>query len=142
VQKIVAEYGRERPAGAGVVSPGPVGIIQVDALWAAQVCKLRGGAPGGDAGQMRFKNVARPPGQLRRAAGEFGDVLAGAAADLKHVARLRTHELAYRLPNGVVVAVKGRAVEPAIRVRQLADISEFNNKSRHGCTRTYSAFCN
>ena len=108
VQHVDAQHGGERPA-APLARPRPVRIGKIDALRRAQVRKPRLRAPGGDAGKMRVVEIARPPGQLRRAAGEFDGVLAGAAAEFQDVAALPRQKARQRRPDRLVIAVESRA---------------------------------
>ena len=110
------------PPALPIRRPSPSRIGEVDALRRAQVGKPRVPPPGLDAGEMRRVDIARPPGELRRASRKRGGVLPGAAAEFQHVARLRAQEAGYRRPDGVVVAVKGRAIQPAVGRGRLAGL--------------------
>jgi hypothetical protein len=58
-------------------------------------------------------------------------VLAGAAAGLKHVTGSAGQELLQHRPYRLMVAVKRRGVEPAIRLDPPAIFTEFHDKLRH-----------
>ena len=115
--------------GLPIRRPGPGGIGEVDALRRAQVCEPRVPPPGLDAGEMRRVDIARPPGQLRRAAGEGRDVLPGAAAELQHVAGPRAQKARHRRPDGIMVAVESRTIQPAVGCGRLADFPNSTTNS-------------
>jgi len=73
--------------------------------------------------------------QVQGAPREFGRVLAGAAADLQHVAGRRIQIFRYRSPDGLMVAPKGRAFEPAVGRCRLTEVAEIGDKFRHCCSR-------
>src|ERR1039458_1546434 len=133
VQHVNAEHGGERSPGLPVRCPRPSGIGEIDALWRTQVCKPRVPSPSLDAGEMRWVNIARPPGEVRRQARKLGNVLPGAAAEFQHVALLRAQETGHRRPDGVVVAMKGRAIQPSVRRGRRAGFSEFDDEFGHCC---------
>ena len=64
-------------------------------------------------------------------AGERAGVLPGAAAEFQYVAALRAQETGHRRPNGIVVAVKGRAVQPAVGRGRCCRFPEFDDEFRH-----------
>jgi hypothetical protein len=60
-------------------------------------------------------------------AGEMDHVLAGSAADLDHVARTPGEVLFKRRPERLVIAVKGRRVEPAVGFDPTAVPAKFDD---------------
>src|SRR5262249_32678102 len=67
-----------------------------------------------------------PTRKLRR-------VLAGAAADLQHVAGLCRQEIGHRRPDRVVIAVKSRTVQAAIGRGGIGVSPVLDDESDHGC---------
>ena len=127
VDDIGAEYRRQLRRAAAVGhrrAPGRIG--QIDRQRRADVGKARMGTPRLDALQMRFIEIARPPGDAGRMTGEIvHDVLAGAAAGFQHVAGLAVEELFQHSPDRRMVAVEGRGIEPAVRLDGPAVLARF-----------------
>ncbi len=129
MQHVEAEHGGELAAG----SPGPIRVGEVDALRCAQVCQAAVAPPRIDAGEVPVVDVARPPHQRGRAACIDGRVLAGAAADFKHVAAAEPlQERPDRRPDRLVIAMEGGRVEPAVRRRRRGSaLAKFDDKFCH-----------
>src|SRR5579863_3521059 len=83
--------------------------------------------PGFDALKMAFVGIARPPGDPGKLAGKCDDVLAGTAADLDHIAGLPGQKVLQYVKNGLMVAVKGRRVEPTVRLAAAAILAKFDD---------------
>jgi hypothetical protein len=60
-------------------------------------------------------------------------MLAGAAADLQHVAGLRGQEIRHRRPDRVMIAVESRTVQPAIGRGWIGVSPVLNDESDHSC---------
>jgi hypothetical protein len=76
---------------------------------------------------MTLVEVARPPDQIRRMAGEMDHVLAGSTADLDHVARSPGEMPFEYSPERLVIAVEGRRIETAIGLDPPAVPAKFND---------------
>ena len=96
----------------------PVGCGDVHRDWIGEVVEAGLGNPGGGAGARFGEGVARLPLEARERAGEGGDVLAGARADLERAAGRRQH-VAQDIEDRRLVARRGRRV--AARVAGLGD---------------------
>ncbi len=114
VQNIRAEDGEKLAGGADHALKPPLRIRQVDAQGRADVGKIRMSPPCRDAVQVCPVGVARPPHQVRRQAGEFDDVLTGAATQLEHIAGSALQERREDGPNRFVISMEGRGVQTAI----------------------------
>src|SRR5437588_12856078 len=88
--------------------------------------------PGRDAFEMRLVEIARPPDDVRRLAGEIDDMLPGAAAGLHHVAGLTHQEFLQHRPDRCMVAVECSCVEAAVRLDRPAILAEFDDIFSHG----------
>ena len=64
--------------------------------------------------------------------GQVDDMLAGAAAELDGVSGLSGEELHQHGADRLMVAVKGRRVEPPVSFAPTAILAEFNDIFRHG----------
>jgi hypothetical protein len=64
-------------------------------------------------------------------AGEIDHMLAGAAADLNHIAGFPGKELLQHGPDRLMVAVERRRIEPAIGLDGPAILAEFNDIFSH-----------
>jgi hypothetical protein len=64
--------------------------------------------------------------------GEVDDMLAGAAADLNGISGCCGEELHQHGADRLMVAVKGRRVEPSVGFARTAILTEFNDIFRHG----------
>jgi hypothetical protein len=84
-------------------------------------------APGFDALEMALVEVARPPDEVGRVAGEMNHVLAGSTAEFHRVAGAARQILFQRRPDRFVIAMKGRRIEPAIRLDPSAIPAEFDD---------------
>src|ERR1700722_10522131 len=83
--------------------------------------------PRHDAFKMLIVEIAWPPGDFRNMAGEIHHVLAGAAAGLDHVPGFPGKEALQHLPDGLMIAVKGRSIEAAVGLDRPAVLAEFND---------------
>ena len=88
-------------------------------------------APRRDAFQMRLVEIARPPDDVGRVAGEMHHMLAGAAAGLQHVAGFAGEEFLQHRPDRRMVAVERRRVEPAVGFDRPAILAEFHHILSH-----------
>ena len=80
---------------------------------------------------MLFVEIARPPDDIGRVAGEIDHMLAGAAAGFDDVAGFaREKSLQYR-PDGLMIAVKRRRVETAVGLDRPAVLAEFHDIFSH-----------
>jgi hypothetical protein len=68
-------------------------------------------------------------------AGEIHRVLAGAAAGLEHVTGFTGKEALQHLPDGLMIAVKGRSIEAAVGLDRPAVLAEFNDIFSHDTLR-------
>src|ERR1700744_5930232 len=91
-------------------------------------------APGRDAGQVPFVDIARPPRDGRRPARILRNVLACAATGLEDMAMASCQERPEHRPDRLVIARKRRPAQPAVRWRLLAR-AEFDDEIRHHCSR-------
>ena len=133
VNDVGTEYRQQSARPAAVVHLGaPCRIGQIDPQRRADIGKLRMHAPRGDALQMRVVEIARPPRDVRASAREIDDVLSGAAAGLEHVAGFAVEKFLQHRPDRLVIAMKRRRIETAIRLDRPAILAEFNNVLSHG----------
>ena len=83
--------------------------------------------------QMVLVEIARPPDDTGRVPCKMHDVLAGAAADLDHVAGFAGEELLQHRPDRLMVAMERRRIEPAVGLDPPAILAELHYKFRHRC---------
>src|SRR5215475_14258101 len=86
-----------------------------------------------DAFQMRVVDIARPPTQMGCATRKFSHMLAGATADLEHIAGLHREEPGDCRPDRFVIAMKSRPVKPAIGGSRPAIFAVLNDEFDHSC---------
>ena len=72
---------------------------------------------------------------------EIDHVLAGAAAGFDHVAGFAGEEWLQHRPDRLMVAVKGRRVEPAVGFDRPAVLAEFHDIFRHVSSRRIGTSC-
>ena len=84
-------------------------------------------APGLDAPDVPLVQVARPPDEIGRVSGEMDHVLAGSTADLDDVAGAIGEISFQRRPERLVIAMKRRRVQPAIRLDPAAVPAKFDD---------------
>src|SRR3954447_17099282 len=84
-------------------------------------------APCLDALHMALVEIARPPDEIRRLAGELDHVLAGSTADLDHVPDAAGEMLLQSRPDRLVIPVKSRCIETAVGLDAPAVPAEFND---------------
>src|SRR5450432_2814282 len=89
--------------------------------------------PRRDALQMLFVEIARPPNDIGKMAGEIDHMLAGAAAGLDRVAGFAGEEFFQHRPDRQMVAVKRRGVEPAVGFDRPPVLAEFDDVFSHVC---------
>src|SRR5580693_5649194 len=87
--------------------------------------------PRGDAFQMLFVEIARPPDDVGRGFCEEHDVLAGAAAGLQYLAGPSSEVLLQHRPDRLVIAVERGRVETPVRLDPPAILAEFDDVFRH-----------
>src|ERR1700676_3966890 len=88
-------------------------------------------SPRDNAFQMLLVEIARPPGDVRKMAGEIDRMLAGAAAHLYAVAGFPGQELLQHGADRQMIAVKGWGVEATVGFDGAAILAEFNDIFRH-----------
>lgn len=88
-------------------------------------------APGLNAGQVIVVEIAWPPRDVGELTGECDDVLARAAANLHDVSGSPGEVPRQNATNGLMVAVKGRRVEPPVGLAAAAILAEFNDVIDH-----------
>jgi hypothetical protein len=134
------ENGEQRPGtelGVHLRAPGRIG--QIDPQRRTDVFELRISPPCLDALQMLVVQVARPPGDGRKMAGEIDHVLAGAAADLDDIAGFAGEEWPQRRADRPVDCDEGRRVEPAAGSRATTVLAEFDDIVDHGSESSWKA---
>src|SRR5262249_51615616 len=89
------------------------------------------GAPRGDACEMPFVEIARPPGDIGRLACEVDRVLAGAAASFQYVSRFRGQVSLQDRPYRLMVAMECRRVQSAIHLDRPPVPAKFDHVVRH-----------
>src|SRR5260221_10914511 len=137
VQHVDAEYGCEVTAGVFAFLPVPVGNGEINALRRAYIWKLFVLPPGGDAVEVRRKNVAWPPKQLRGTARERDRMLSGTATELQHVSLLRAPKWRNPRPDSVMGAMKCGCIQPPVRRRRCSSFCKVDNEFNHGCSRMH-----
>src|SRR3954466_130758 len=88
-------------------------------------------APRRKAFLMRVAEIARPPRNFGAAAREIHHVLPGAASGFEHIAGFAVEEFFEHRPDRLVIAVKCRRIETAIRLDRPAILAEFNDIFSH-----------
>src|SRR5437879_3098129 len=86
---------------------------------------------------MLLVEVARPPGDLRTAAGEIDHMLAGAAAGFDHVTGFAGEEWLQHRPDRLMVAVKRRRIETTVWRDRPTVLSEFHDIFSHDILRDF-----
>jgi hypothetical protein len=84
-------------------------------------------APGLDALEVALVEIAGPPDQAGRVAGEVDHVLPGSAAELDHVAGAAGKMLFQYRPERFVIAMKRGCIEAAIRLDPPAVPAKFDD---------------
>src|SRR5580692_4092855 len=87
--------------------------------------------PRGNAFQVLRVEITRPPGDVGGMAGEIDHMLAGAAAGLDHVTGFAGEELQQYGADRLMVAMKRRRVETAVRFDRPPVLAEFHDIFRH-----------
>jgi hypothetical protein len=78
-----------------------------------------------------FVEIARPPRDVGKLAGEFDDVLARAAAGLDGVTGFPSKKPRQNATDSLVVAVKGGRIEPSVGCTAAAILAKFNDIVDH-----------
>ena len=84
-----------------------------------------------DADEVIFVEVARPPGDVGKLAGEIDNVLTGAAAGLNGVAGFAGQVPLQNAADRLMVTVKGRRVEPPVGLEAATIFAKFNDILSH-----------
>src|ERR1700679_3694731 len=84
-----------------------------------------------DACQVVFVEIARPPRDAGKLTGEFDRVLAGAATGLNGGTGFSGKKPRQNAPDGLMVTVKGRRIEPPVRFPSAAIFAKFNDIVGH-----------
>src|SRR4051794_23756771 len=109
----------------------PSGIAEIDPHRLADVGPLRMPPPGIYAFQMLIVEIARPPDDLRTAGSKIDHMLAGAATCFENVAGLAVQEALEHRPDRLVIAVKRRCIQAAIRLDRPAVFAELHDIFSH-----------
>src|SRR5690349_24127033 len=117
-------------SAAHLRAPGWIG--QIDPQWRTDIRKIREGSPCLNAFEMLFVKIARPPGDIRKMAGQIDHMLAGAASDLDRFARCSSEVLFDDGADSFMVTMEGGRVEPAVGFARATVLSEFDDIFRHG----------
>src|SRR5260370_35110838 len=80
---------------------------------------------------MLLVEIARPPHDFGKMMGEIDGMLTGAAAGFDRIAGFAGKEFFQHRPDGLMVAVKCRRVEPAVGFNPPAGLAEFHDIISH-----------
>jgi len=75
--------------------------------------------------------IARPPGDIGKMTGEIDDMLACAASGLDHITGFAGKEPLQHGTDRLVIAVKGRRVEPPVGFDRAIILAEFDDVFSH-----------
>src|ERR1700761_3751018 len=84
-----------------------------------------------DALEVIFVGVARPPCDGREMTGELDDMLTGTAAGLHDIAGFPGKKPLQNVTDGPMVAMKGRCVEPPVRLPAAPVLAKFHDIVGH-----------
>src|SRR3569832_2056188 len=95
--------------------------------------------PGFDASEVIVVEIARPPRDVRKLPGEFDDVLARPASHLDRIAGFFGQVPRQPALDRLMVAVKGRRIEPPVRLPADAILAELDDKTGHNSSPEFTS---